>query len=70
MISFRWTYDGRAAGDTYRWRESGGGTRTGVADQPQLQLPAPTGGQLCLQVQVYRRSGSFASSWSDPKCAG
>jgi serine/threonine protein kinase len=70
VIKFRWTYDGRAAGDTYRWRESGGGTRTGVADQPQLQLPAPPGGQLCLQVQVYRSSGSFASSWSDPKCAG
>jgi Protein kinase domain len=68
-IKFRWTYDGRVVGDTFRWRESGG-TRSGVADQPQLELSALPGHQICLQVQVYRRTGSFASSWSDPKCAG
>ena len=68
-ISFQWTYDGRAVGDTYRWRETGG-IRSGVADQPHLQVPAPPGRQVCLQVQVYRSSGSFASSWSDPQCAG
>jgi hypothetical protein len=68
-IKFQWTYDGKASGDSYRWRESGG-TRSGVAPQPQLELTVPSGGQVCLQVQVYRSDGSFASSWSDPKCAG
>ncbi|HWN32588.1 MAG TPA: serine/threonine-protein kinase [Pseudonocardia sp.] len=68
-IKFQWTYDGKASGDSYRWRESGG-TRSGVAPQPQLELSVPSGGQVCLQVQVFRNDGSFASSWSDPKCAG
>jgi len=68
-IKFQWTYDGKASGDSYRWRESGG-TRSGVAAEPQLELSVASGGQICLQVQVYRNDGSFASSWSDPKCAG
>jgi Protein kinase domain len=68
-IRFQWTYAGQASGDTYRWREDGG-PRSGVADKPEVELPAPSGSEICLQVQVYRRTGSFASSWSDPKCAG
>jgi hypothetical protein len=68
-VRFRWTYANRASGDSYRWRESGG-TGSGVADRPEVELPAPPRGLVCLQVQVYRSNGSFASSWSDPKCAG
>jgi serine/threonine protein kinase len=68
-IKFRWTYNGAASGDSYRWRETDG-TRSGVADQPHLELRVPHGTEICLQVQVYRSTGSFASSWSDPKCAG
>lgn len=68
-IKFRWTYTGAASGDSYRWRESGG-PRSGVATRPEVELPAPSGSEICLQVQVYRSTGSYASSWSDPKCAG
>ena len=69
-VRFQWTYDARAAGDSYRWRESGSGTDTGTTTRPNLVVTAPAGHEVCLQVQVYRSSGSFASSWSDPKCAG
>ncbi|HEY7046361.1 MAG TPA: serine/threonine-protein kinase [Jatrophihabitantaceae bacterium] len=69
-IKFQWTYDAPAAGDSYRWRESGTSTSTGTATSPNLLVNAPAGHEVCLQVQVYRSSGSFASSWSDPKCAG
>jgi hypothetical protein len=68
-IKFHWTYTGAVSGDSYRWRETGG-SRTGVADKPQVELRAARGTEICLQVQVYRSTGSFASSWSDPKCAG
>jgi serine/threonine protein kinase len=68
-VQFTWTYAGKAIGDSYRWRESGG-SKTGTAPQPKLILPVPQGSQICLQVQVFRSTGSFASSWSDPKCAG
>jgi serine/threonine protein kinase len=69
-IKFRWTYTGAASGDSYRWRQTGG-PRSGVADKPEVELSAaPSGSEICLQVQVYRSNGSFASSWSDPKCAG
>lgn len=68
-IKFHWTYPRAASGDSYRWRETGG-SRTGVVDKPQVELRAPRGTEICLQVQVYRSTGSFASSWSDPKCAG
>jgi len=69
-VRFQWTYDARAAGDSYRWRESGSATDTGTATHPNLVVTAPAGHEVCLQVQVFRSSGSFASSWSDPKCAG
>jgi len=68
-IKFRWTYDGAASGDSYRWRETGG-PRSGVAYQPHVELRVPHGTEICVQVQVYRSTGNFASSWSDPKCAG
>ena len=68
-VKFQWTYDGKANGDSYRWQVADG-TQSGVADKPALELPAAAGSQICLRVQVYRSSGSFASTWSDPKCAG
>jgi len=68
-IRFRWTYTHAASGDSYRWRETGG-ARSGVAYKRQIELHAPRGTEICLQVQVYRSTGSFASSWSDPKCGG
>jgi hypothetical protein len=68
-IKFHWTYTGAASGDSYRWREAGS-SRSGVANSPQVELRVPRGTEICLQVQVYRSTGSFASSWSDPKCAG
>lgn len=68
-VKFHWTYTGAAGGDSYRWREAGG-SRSGIADSPQVVLRAPRGTEICLQVQVYRSTGDFASSWSDPTCAG
>ena len=67
-VRFRWVYDARAAGDSYRWREVGG-SRDGVTDKAELALPVVAGNPVCVQVQVYRSSGSFASSWSDPTCS-
>ena len=68
-VRFRWAYSGRAAGDSYGWRTTGT-SQSGVAERPVLVLPLKAGESVCLQVRVYRESGSFASSWSDPACIG
>jgi serine/threonine protein kinase len=68
-VRFSWVYDAHAAGDSYRWRQVGG-TQSGVTDKAELVLPAAAGTSVCVQVQVYRSTGSFASSWSDPTCSG
>jgi len=68
-VRFSWVYDAHAAGDSYRWRQVGG-TQSGVTDKAELVLPAAPGASVCVQVQVYRSTGSFASSWSDPTCSG
>ncbi len=69
QVRFKWVYDARAAGDSYRWRAAGG-SQSGVTERPVLVLPLRAGRSVCVQVQVYRGSGSFASSWSDPACVG
>ena len=68
-VRFRWAYSGRAAGDSFGWRVTGT-SRAGVAERPVLVLPVKAGQSVCLQVRVYRDSGSFGSSWSDPACIG
>ncbi len=47
-------------------------TAGGSKHQPQdiTPIPAAAGASVCVQVQVYRSTGSFASSWSDPTCSG
>jgi hypothetical protein len=68
-VRFRWTYDARAAGDSFRWRAAGG-SASGISERPVLVLSLRADTSLCIQVQVYRSTGSFASSWSDPACIG
>jgi hypothetical protein len=66
-LTFRWTYDGAQAGDTFLWRVAGRSTAIAATD-PVVSLADPPGAQLCIQVKVVRPDGNGSPDWSPEGC--
>ncbi len=66
-ITFRWTYDGAEASDTFFWRVAGSTTLV-TADQPSVTVVDEPGKQLCIQVEVIRDDGQGNPDWSPEGC--
>jgi eukaryotic-like serine/threonine-protein kinase len=67
-LRFTWTYSAPLESDTFAWRTADG-TRSDIADKPEIDLAASAGTELCVQVRVVRRDGSHASvEFSQPGC--
>ncbi|RLK59780.1 serine/threonine-protein kinase [Actinokineospora cianjurensis] len=68
ILRFTWTYSAQFATDSFAWRTSDL-SRSGTAIAPTVDIPAPAGSLVCLEVKVVRADGSSASaSFSPPGC--
>jgi hypothetical protein len=67
-LRFTWSYSAQLASDTFSWRTPDG-AKTGTARTASVDLDAPAGTGMCLQVKVIRADGSHASvDWSPQGC--
>ncbi|GAA3285372.1 serine/threonine protein kinase [Dactylosporangium vinaceum] len=67
-VRFTWTYSAALDTDTFAWRTADN-ARSGVADEPELQLPDPAGTEVCLQVKVVRADGRDGTvDWPKAGC--
>lgn len=67
-LQFSWTYSASQPTDTFDWRATDG-PQSGTATTPSVDVPDPSGTELCLEVRVVRVTGSDASvAWSPAGC--
>jgi serine/threonine protein kinase len=67
-LRFTWTYSAPYDSDTFRWRTADG-SRSGDLADAALDLDAPAGAEVCVQVKVIRVDGANAAvDWSPPGC--
>jgi serine/threonine protein kinase len=66
-LTFKWSYDGQLAGDTFLWRVRGRAAETS-ATAAVVSIPDPPGTQLCIQVKVVRNDGNGSPDWSPEGC--
>ncbi|WP_051386179.1 serine/threonine protein kinase [Actinokineospora inagensis] len=67
-LRFRWTYSAQFATDSYVYRTADS-SRSETATTPSVDISAPAGTRVCLQVKVVRADGGNGSAdWSPPGC--
>lgn len=67
-LRFTWTYSAPYDSDTFAWQTKDG-AKTGVVDGPAVDVEAPAGTEVCVQVKVVRADGgNGAVDWSPAGC--
>ncbi|GAA2968746.1 serine/threonine-protein kinase [Actinokineospora diospyrosa] len=67
-LRFTWTYSAPLGTDSFLWRTEDR-SRTATATAPTVDIAAPAGTPVCLEVKVVRADGSSASAvFSPPGC--
>jgi alkylhydroperoxidase family enzyme len=68
-VRFTWTYSAQLDSDTFAWRTRDGGPN-GTTTAATVDVSAPVGSAMCLQVKVVRADGSNATTaWSPAGCS-
>ncbi|MFF5230420.1 serine/threonine-protein kinase [Dactylosporangium sp. NPDC000521] len=67
-LRFTWTYSAPYDSDTFAWRTKDG-AKSGVVDAPTVDIEAPAGTEVCVQVKVVRADGGNGTvDWSPAGC--
>ncbi|MEV4512582.1 serine/threonine-protein kinase [Dactylosporangium sp. NPDC049525] len=67
-LRFTWTYSAPYDSDTFAWQTKDG-AKTGVVDSPTVDVEAPAGTEVCVQVRVVRADGGNGTvDWSPAGC--
>jgi serine/threonine protein kinase len=67
-LRFTWTYSAPYDSDTFAWRTSDN-AKNGVVDAPTVDVDAPVGTEVCVQVRVVRADGGNGTvEWSPAGC--
>jgi serine/threonine protein kinase len=67
-LRFTWTYSAPYDSDTFAWQTKDG-AKTGVVDGPTVDVEAPAGTEVCVQVRVVRADGGNGTvEWSPAGC--